>query len=71
MPLSLLTTYRFNLKQLQNFDFNTPRRLHQQSGSIAIRAYTRHVLIAKYEVDPSSADAAASQWDLGRAQDLQ
>lgn len=69
MPLPLSTN--FIPMQLQMLDFNAPRRLPQQSGPNAVRSYIRHVLMTKYDVDPGSAETAASQWHLGRAQDLQ
>ena len=53
------------------FDFNAPQKLPQHLGPNAVRSYIRHVLITKYDMDPSSAKAAALQWHLGRAQDLQ
>lgn len=63
--------YRFIPTHPHMFDFTAPRRLPQQPGPNAVRSYIRHVLTAKYDVEPSSAEAAASQWHLGRTQDLQ
>jgi hypothetical protein len=63
--------YRFKPTHSPIFDFTAPGRLPQHPGPNVVRAYIHHVFMTKYDVDPSSAETAASQWHLGRAQDLQ